>query len=163
MISAIDIYRVSRRLHQWRVPVVPRLLDYLCRLIFSCWVPHRASIGQRVVLGYGGLGIVIHDDAVIGDGVHIDQGVTIGGSAREAGTPYIGENVYIGAGAKILGPIRIGAGSVIGANAVVIRDVPRRSVAAGVPARIVKENIDIDDFLHHRRESLPRRDTPGSR
>lgn len=44
----------------------------------------------------------------------------------------------VGCGAVVLGDVHVGDDSVIGANAVVIRDVPPRSVAAGVPARIVK-------------------------
>jgi len=45
----------------------------------------------------------------------------------------------------VLGPIRIGAGSVVGANAVVINDVPPRSVVAGVPALVIRSNINIED------------------
>lgn len=151
MISAMDFYRVARRLNDLGVPLLPRLIDYLSRVLFACWVPHKARIGRGVVLGYGGLGIVVHDDAVIGDNAHIDQGVTIGGSAREAGAPCIEGDVYIGAGAKILGPIRVGRGSVIGANAVVIRDVQSRSVVVGIPARAIRHDIDIDEYLYHRR------------
>ena len=50
----------------------------------------------------------------------------------------IGRNVWIGAGA-IVGPgVTIGADSVIGAGSVVLRDVPARSVAVGVPCRVVR-------------------------
>jgi CelD/BcsL family acetyltransferase involved in cellulose biosynthesis len=52
----------------------------------------------------------------------------------------------IGAGAKLLGPISIGEASVIGANAVVLDDVPAHSVMAGMPARVVREGIDIHDY-----------------
>lgn len=97
------------------------------------------------------MGIVIHGDAQIADNVHIDQHVTIGGNTRERGVPRIGQNVYIGAGAKILGPISVGEGAVIGANAVVIRDVPPRCVVVGVPARVVRDGIDPETFLYHRR------------
>ncbi len=90
-----------------------------------------------MVLGYQGLGIVIHKDAVVGSNVHIDQGVTIGGNAKEVGVPTIGDGVYVGAGAKILGPIHIGKGAKIGANAVVLCDVPEGATAVGIPARIV--------------------------
>lgn len=150
MINAIQIYRISRWLYLRRVPVLPRLCDYVSRLVFNCWIPHRAQIGTGVTVGYGGLAIVIHDDSIIGDFVEIDQGVTIGGDARRQGVARIGDHCYLGAGAKILGPIVIGEGAVIGANSVVITDIPARSVAVGMPARVIKSGIDSSSFLYHR-------------
>lgn len=151
MISAISTYRVARWLAERRLPLLPRFIDYVNRLVFACWLPHEARIGQDVVLGYGGLGIVIHQDSVIGDRVHIDQGVTVGGNGTEFGVARIGDDVYIGAGAKILGPIEIGDGAIIGANAVVLEDIPAYCVAVGVPARIVRRDIDPNTFLYHKR------------
>jgi serine O-acetyltransferase len=151
MISAMHFYRLGRWAYEHHVPILPRLLDYASRALFACWVPHRAMLGRGVSLGYGGLGIVIHDDAVIGEGTQIDQGVTIGGNARAAGVARIGSMVYVGAGAKILGPITIGDGAIIGANAVVTRDLPPRCVAVGVPARIVRRDINPQAHLFHRR------------
>lgn len=150
MLNAIHFHRFGHWSYKRGIPLLPKLCDYATRLLFACWVPHKASIGRGVILGYGGLAIVIHSDSVIGEGTHIDQGVTIGGNARDAGVATIGRDVYIGAGAKILGPISIGDGAVIGANAVVVADVPPHSVAVGVPARIVRTGIDTDKFLHHR-------------
>lgn len=152
MINAIKVYRVSRWAYDHRIPALPRLLDYISRFVFACWIPHRARIGQGVIVGYGGLAIVIHDDAVIGDFTEIDQGVTIGGNARTAGVATIGAHVYIGAGAKILGPISIGDGAVIGANAVVTRDIPAGSVAVGVPAKVIRSNVASDGYLFHRQD-----------
>ncbi len=146
MFKVINYYRFSRWLAQHNVPVVPRYIDFLVRLIFSCWIPHTVNAGERLALGYGGLSIVIHSDAIIGEGVHIDQCVTIGGTGTKLGVPVIKDDVYIGAGAKILGPITIGKGAVIGANAVVINDVPEYSVMAGVPARIIKSNKDKEEI-----------------
>ena len=51
----------------------------------------------------------------------------------------IGKDVWIGAGAVILPGVTIGDGAVIGAGAVVTKDVPERSLAAGVPATIKKK------------------------
>ena len=50
----------------------------------------------------------------------------------------IGDNVWIGSGSVILPGVCIGAGSIIGAGAVVTKDVPERSIVAGVPARIIR-------------------------
>lgn len=151
MLSAVSFYRVARWLHKRGIPVVPRLIDYAVRVGFACWVPHTAEVGEGVVFGYGGLGIVIHDNAIIGDRVHIDQSVTIGGSATKRGVPRIESDVYIGAGAKVLGPIVVGTNCVIGANAVVTRDIPAGSVAVGVPARVIRSGIKLDRYLCHRR------------
>lgn len=54
----------------------------------------------------------------------------------------IGNNVWIGIRAIILKGVNIGEGSVIAAGALVARDVPPRCLAAGVPAKIIKENIN---------------------
>jgi len=48
------------------------------------------------------------------------------------------ENVWIGIRAIVLRGVTIGQGSVIGAGSVVVNDVPPRSLAAGVPARVIR-------------------------
>ena len=64
----------------------------------------------------------------------------------------IGNNVWIGEQAMVLKGVTIGHGSIIAAKAVITKDVPPYSIAAGNPARIVKnfqrehtcENIESD-------------------
>lgn len=50
----------------------------------------------------------------------------------------IGNNVWIGENACVLSGVTIGDGVVIAANAVVTHDIPAFSLAAGVPAKIIK-------------------------
>lgn len=59
---------------------------------------------------------------------------------------YIGEWCVIGIGAVIMGGVRIGDECVVGAGAVVTKDVPAGSIVAGNPARIVRENISMEDI-----------------
>jgi serine O-acetyltransferase len=54
--------------------------------------------------------------------------------------------VDIGTGAKVLGDITVGDNVVIGANAVVLEDVPSKSIAVGVPARIKSRVKHADDL-----------------
>lgn len=145
--SPMGVYSVAHRLHRWGVPVMPQLLTYLIRLVWAAYIPHTARLGEGLVLGYGGLGVVIHGRAVVGRGCHIDQGVTIGGTSRKPEVPVLGDDVYVGAGAKILGAVRVGSNVVIGANAVVIRDVPDNSLVVGVPGRVVKTGIKKADYV----------------
>lgn len=83
-------------------------------------------------------GIVI-GRCFIGEGVTIQQGVTVGVRQRGDGTsPVIQDGCAIGAGAAILGNVTVGEGAVIGANSVVLTDIPPGAVAVGAPARIVR-------------------------
>lgn len=54
------------------------------------------------------------------------QGVTLGGTGKEAGDrhPKVQEGVLIGAGATILGNISVGRGSMVAAGSLVLKDVP---------------------------------------
>lgn len=50
----------------------------------------------------------------------------------------IEDNCWIGAKAVILSGVIIGSGSIVGAGAVVTKNIPRNSVAVGVPAKVIK-------------------------
>jgi serine O-acetyltransferase len=135
MLDALSFYRLAHTLHQAGFRRIAQALTKISRIAFSAHVPAGATIGERCELGYGGLGIVIHSDAVIGNDVLISPGVVIGGRSELKGVPVIEDGVKIGCGAKVLGPIRIGAGANIGANAVVVHDVAPGDTVVGIPAR----------------------------
>lgn len=141
----LNIHRLAHRLHGLGVPLLPRVLYGVNRILFAVVLPPSVKVGADVILGYSGLGVVIHARCVIGDRVLIGTGVTIGGRGTMRGVPVIEDDVEIGSGAKILGPIRIGKGAAIGANAVVLTDVPDFAVAVGVPARIVARRGEKSD------------------
>ena len=135
------------RFGAWRYSVRPRVLRapfYVAyRVAFvavqaltGIEIPCEVKRGRRLRIEHHS-GIIVNGAAVLGDDVVLRNSVTIGvRRTNEPGAPIIGDRVDIGAGAVILGDIRVGEDSVVGANAVVIRDVPPRSLAVGVPARL---------------------------
>ena len=144
--NALAIYRVGHWCYERGIPFVPQLAYYLIYLLCRAVIPMSAEIGKGVELAYGGLGIVLHERTKIGRYVTLGHDVTIGGRSRRWGVPVVEDRCVIGAGAKLLGPISVGHESVIGANAVVLDDVPPNSVMAGMPAHVVRRDIDIQDY-----------------
>jgi sugar O-acyltransferase (sialic acid O-acetyltransferase NeuD family) len=88
----------------------------------------QIRIGAHVNLN---LGCTVGHDAVIEDFCNLSPGVHISGAV------HLESGVDIGTGAVVLPGARVGRDSVLGAGAVVRSDVPARSVAVGVPARVV--------------------------
>lgn len=134
----LKIHSIAHWLWKRRVPLLPRVLSVINRLVFATQLPAETRLGRGVKLNYSGLGTVIHPRAVIGDHVEIGPGVVIGGRSEIFEVPVIEDHVLIGVGAKVLGPVRVGRGATIGANAVVLHDVPPGAVVGGIPARILR-------------------------
>jgi serine O-acetyltransferase len=145
-VNAIDLYRAGRWCHLRGWKLGARAVEKLIFLIFNSYVPSAAEIGPRTQLAYGGIGVVIHARSRIGADVLISQQVTIGGRSRFYDVPVIGDRCFLGPGSRILGPIELGEGSIVGANAVVIHDVPAFAVVAGVPARILRQGVKIEEY-----------------
>lgn len=139
----IHWYRIANFCYRNHIPFLPKLIYYLQYMLFNCSVPASCKIGKGTKFGYGGIGVVIHARAEIGENCIIGQNVTVGGRSGFYEVPVIGNNVEICAGSRVLGPIKIGDNVIIGANAVVIKDVPSNAVVAGVPAHIIKYRNEI--------------------
>lgn len=143
--NPIKLQKLSYRLRGF--PFLAKTITYIIRLVFGCYFPYQLKLGKKFILGYGGIGIVIHHNTIFGDDIHIDQNVTIGGTSKKIDVPKFGSHVYIGAGAVIIGPITIGDNVVIGANSVVVKDVPSGSLVLGIPGKVIKTGIKKEDYV----------------
>ena len=124
---------------------------------FSCCAGCRITVneGAELTLKSGSLNydsvIECFDHISIGAHCSISERVIIRDSNnhmidrdgyRKSAPIQIGDHVWIGMGAMILSGVTIGDGAVIAAGALVNRDVPAHAMVAGVPARIIRENVE---------------------
>ena len=100
-------------------------------------IPYQVQIGEGLKISHP-CGIVINENAVIGNNVWIRCNTVIGNDILSNKAPVIGDNVSIGANVCIIGSVKIGNNSIIGAGTVVVRDVPPFSVVVGNPGRGIK-------------------------
>lgn len=128
---------------------------FLMNINFFNW-HHRGPaglvIGDKCFVGDNTL-LDLHDKITLEDEVTIAQNVTVlthtnvgyGDHPLQKYFPKISKQVVlktgsvIGAGALILPGVTIGKLSFIAAGSVVTKDVPKRSLAAGVPARVIRK------------------------
>jgi len=156
-LHALIAYRISHFFHDKKIPVIPRFISQLARLLTGIEIHPGATIGRGLFIDHG-MGVVIGETTVIGENVTLFQGVTLGGTGKEKGKrhPTLGDNIVVGAGAKVLGNIKVGDNSYIGANAVVLRDVPANATVVGVPGHVTKqEGKKIDLMMDHVHVSDP--------
>ena len=104
---------------------------------YALQIPLSARVGEGLYLGHG-VSVIVNGSAVIGNNVNLSHFVTIG--SLKGSAAVIEDGAYIGPSTSLVEDVRIGSNAMVGAGAVVVRDVPAGAVAAGVPARIIKEN-----------------------
>ncbi|MFL0457132.1 serine O-acetyltransferase EpsC [Brachybacterium paraconglomeratum] len=136
-LHAIWTHRVAHRLWARGARLPALVLAQGARSATGIEIHPGATIGRRFFIDHG-MGVVIGETAEVGDDVMLYHGVTLGGRSMERVKrhPTVGDGVVIGAGARVLGPINLGEGSQVGANAVVVKDVPARATAVGIPATV---------------------------
>lgn len=149
--NAIKLYRAAHYCHTKKIPLIPKLLKSIIFLVYNSVIPYTTHIGKDTKLAYGGIGVVVHAQAKIGSRVIIGQGVTVGRKLRPSGIPTIGDDVYISAGSRILGDVTIGNNVIIGANSVVTTSIPSNCIAAGAPARVIRQ---IDQSIYDLLENI---------
>jgi len=137
-LHAVWFYRVNHWLWNHNFFLLARWLSQVARLFTGIEIHPGAQIGRRLFIDHG-LGVVIGETSIVGDGVTLYQGVTLGGTGKEVGKrhPTLLDDVVVGSGAKILGNITVGRNCRIGAGSVVLRNVPDESTVVGVPGHII--------------------------
>lgn len=106
-----------------------------CRLLGACPAtfgsePYLVKLGNHVETT-AGVRFITHDGGVW---VFREQDPDV----DVFGAITVGNNVFIGVNATIMPGVTIGDNCIVATGAVVTRDIPSGSVAAGVPARVIK-------------------------
>jgi len=137
---ALEAYRVAHWLWIKGRKILAQYIQSRVSEVLQVDIHPAARVGQGIMIDHAS-GVVVGETAVIGDGVSLLHGVTLGGTGKDRGDrhPKIGAGTMVGAGAAILGNIRIGICCRIGAGSVVLEDVPDNTTVAGVPAKEVGE------------------------
>lgn len=123
----------------------------------GCWLTlspeARIEIGRGCFLNRGTM-LAALERIEIGDHVMLANNCFVGDADHRHDDPelpvtwqgfvprgpvQIGANVWLGVNCVVTGGVEIGERAVIGANSVITRDVPPRVVAAGAPARVIRE------------------------
>jgi acetyltransferase-like isoleucine patch superfamily enzyme len=148
------------------------------RLILGRWVhigdgtslrSHEGTlaIGDKVVFGRNNvvnsyLDISIGERCIIADMVYVadfdhvfsDVDVPIKDQGITKAPVRIGADVWLANKVSVVRGTFIGDGCVVGANAVVTKDLPPYSIAAGVPARVIRNRMDDHEANASTREAL---------
>lgn len=120
---------------------------------FRLFPPFYTDFGKNITIGRDVFinsgchfqdqgGIVIGDGSLIGHNVvlaTINHDLDPRNNRKNHYAPItIGNHVWIGANVTVLAGVTVGDWAVVGAGAVVTKDVPPKTVVAGVPARVIK-------------------------
>ncbi|WGS83358.1 MAG: hypothetical protein P3M74_00080 [Candidatus Hodgkinia cicadicola] len=136
-VKALFLYRLSRCCSSSKLKL---LLSNVMSLACGCELSSSASIGKFVLLDHAS-GVVIGQQAVVGNNAVVMHGVTLGSAGNRVGLakrhPVVGAGVYLGASSKVLGSVVIGHCGCVSANTVVTKRVLPYNTVVNLPARVL--------------------------
>lgn len=145
---AIFIYRIAHELYVQGVPMIPRIMTEYAHSQTGIDIHPGATIGPYFFIDHG-TGIVVGETSILGEGVKLYQGATLGALSPagmhavpgERRHPKVGNNVTIYAGSTLLGgATEIGDNVVIGGNAFLTSSVePNTTVSIKTPEMRFRE------------------------
>lgn len=130
-------YRTAHLLYTLGVSILPRYITEAAHSLTGIDIHPAATIGDHFCIDHG-TGVVIGATAIIGSGVTLYQGVTLGAKnfhrdeegmpLDEPRHPILEDHVTVYSNSSILGRVRIGEGTVVGGNVWLTRNVPPHSL-----------------------------------
>jgi acetyltransferase-like isoleucine patch superfamily enzyme len=157
LVSRLGIFLLNtirvRQMFSWRTKtfilktLVGAKVDGRCFVDygFDCLFPYNIHIKDAVSLGHYNR-VWAFCPVIICQYVQTAFGLTIvaGSHYEDSYAPrvdqavVVGPGCWVGANVTIIGGVRIGRGCIIGAGSVVVNSIPEYSIAAGVPARVLR-------------------------
>ena len=129
----------SDRFSDWQYPIIeegkPTRYNWVVQNREQFKLGYRTDIGAFTYIN-AKYGVVIEDEVQVGSHCSIYSVSTID---DKQGRVLLKKNCRVGSHSVIMPGVTIGENAVIGAHSFVNRDIPADVVAAGVPARILKE------------------------
>ncbi len=135
--NAIKWYRVMRWLYCHKLNFLSRIVQWLILRLYNSAISGKVQIGAGSYFIRGGISVVLHDDAIIGERCRIGIHLVVCGQGPYKNVAKIGNDVWIGPNVTIQGPVIIEDGVVIAPGSVVNKSVPANAIVAGVPAKII--------------------------
>lgn len=160
-VQAIDVYNRSYgRPAEEREALLRRIMGSMGREV-SLEPTFRCEFGRNIHLGshfFANFDCVMLDGAPITIGDNVLLGPKVGlytsnhaldpreraDGACRARPITIGDDVWIGGNVTVLPGVTIGSGSVVGGGSVVTRSIPPGVIAAGNPARVIRDVTEAD-------------------
>lgn len=100
------------------------------------------SLTSRFIAGRPG-GVVVGADTLVAFKTLIDARDLASGTVMPI---HIGQRCFIGGGSVIMPGVTVGDEVIVAAGAIVMADVPPRSIVAGIPARVIRSDIEVGRF-----------------